>query len=383
MRWIVAVIIAAVLVVAAGGIVYAHFRGGTVAVASVSKPSTCSQTYKLTGLRPSQIAAASPLCLVQTLKFSGEVVGLVGQAYPVGTDDAGPSSMCTTPKRWNNFPQALLAMTIGTKAYRLRIAVPGISEHQAVTINNLGNVVDLASMADPGSDWNQATGSVMLNSDGITGSIDASLLRDVAGARPVHVSGTWACGAPLPAPAVDASVPCASFYALNRLPDADVARMKAGACNAQSLMFSGDLSGTVDHAVTDLSYQSGEGYEGDNQCSQSYGEYTATMKFSIGDETFQLHFEVFDGPPVNPGQYQAQGMTESAPSVTLFLGTADPSNHGVFVFDHRIEWVATQGTLTIAPDMKSGTVDAQLAGPNTTLQPFSNVHVAGSWRCAA
>src|SRR4029077_9174169 len=135
----------------------------------------------------------------QSLKFSGdEVAGAVGQAYPVSTDDAGPTQMCTVPKRWDGFPPAVLAMVIGPKAYRLRISPPGSSEHQAVTINNLANVVELSDFADPNADWNQASGTVTLNADGITGTIDAILLRDVNGAKPVHLPGKWACGAPLP-----------------------------------------------------------------------------------------------------------------------------------------------------------------------------------------
>ncbi len=379
MRWIIAAVIAAVLLLGLAGAAIAHFRGGTASVASVTaKPSTCSDTYRLAALRPSQIAAAKPLCLVESLKFSGEVAGAVGQAYPVNTDDSGPSAMCSVPKRWDGFPQVLLAMTIGGKAYRLRITVPGRSEHQAETLNNLANIVELASISGPSGDWSQATGTLNLDPDGITGTIDARLMRDVAGAQTVHVIGGWACGASL-APAFDPTVPCSSFYALNRLPDAEVARMKAHGCNAENLVFSGDITATVDHALTDLSFPSDNVVYQDNLCDQANGTYKATLKFSIGDESFQLQLIAF-GDPVVPGQLPAQG-SGMVPFVSLHLGNGDPAQHGLFVIDQHIEWEGVGGVFTIAPDMKSGTIDADVSGP--ALQPFSSVHIAGSWRCAA
>jgi len=61
------------------------------------------------------------------------------------------------PSSWDAFPQALLAMVIGSKAYRLRISAPGASAHQAATINNLSSAVELASISDPSTDWSQPT----------------------------------------------------------------------------------------------------------------------------------------------------------------------------------------------------------------------------------
>src|SRR5579859_2496057 len=208
-RWVIAgtVVLAAIAAAILG---IGHLRASGTPVASVQKPSTCADTYKLAALRPSQITAANPVCLIQALKFSGELTGAVGQAFPVGTDDVGPTAMCSVPKRWSGFPQTLLALTVGDKPYRLRIAVQGRSEHQAATINNVANIVELASIVESGGDWNQASGTLTLNADGITGTINASLLRDVAGAQPVRVSGQWACGAPLPKLAADPSAPCAS-----------------------------------------------------------------------------------------------------------------------------------------------------------------------------
>ncbi len=378
-RWTIAGILVGV-VIATGVLVVSGRAGVTPAATAAAKPSTCSDAYKFLSLRPSQIAAAHSVCLVQSLKFTGEVAGSVGEAYPMNADDAGPTSMCSVPKRWDGFPQAMLAMVVGTKAYRLRIAVPGISEHQAVTMNNLGNVVELAGIAGKSSDWNQATGTLTLNPDGVTGTIDATLLRDAAGAQPVQVTGGWACGTAGPAAAFDATIPCSNFYALNHLPDADIARMKANACNAESLAVAGDINATVDHAVTDLSFPSNSVISNDNLCDQAYGLYWATMKFSVGDESFELLLEVGGYPTVRPGEYRFDG-TGLFRNVALYEGSADPSNHGIFAPDGRIEWFDTGGVITLANDLKSGTLDTNVAGPGFT--PFSHIHVTGSWRCAA
>jgi hypothetical protein len=88
MRWIVAAVVGVALLLGAGGMAFAHFRTASVAVASVlRKPSTCQDAYKLLALRPSQITAAHSVCLVQSLKFTGELAGTVGHAYPVNADD--------------------------------------------------------------------------------------------------------------------------------------------------------------------------------------------------------------------------------------------------------------------------------------------------------
>jgi hypothetical protein len=384
MRWILAAIVAAVLLIGAGGVVFAHFKGSAAPSAGVVKPSTCSDTYRRVALRPSQIAAATPLCLVQSLKFSGEVAGAVGQAYPVSTDDSGPTQMCAVPRRWDGFPQATLAMVIGPKAYRLRISPPGSSEHQAVTINNLANIVELSAFADPNADWNQASGTVTLNPDGITGTIDANLLRDVNGAKPVHLTGQWACGAPPPVQGFDASVPCSLFYTLNHLAAADIARMEAHACHVEDLTFRGDISAHLDHAITDTAFTTPPGNSGDGWCGAGGTEYDADLKFSIGDESFLLDLfpRSSSDSPVGPGQYSA-GEEPFSANAQLWFGNADPANHGLFAIDlvSTNFWYGSGGGFTIASDMKSGTIDEAFSG--VLDHAGSTVHITGSWRCAA
>jgi len=377
-RRIAAAIVAGVLLAALGGFVVVRAvssRSGPLLSATTARPTTCVDAYRLLKLRPSQVTAANAVCLNQSIQLSGEVVGSVRQAYTISADTVAPTSMCATPKRWDAYPQALLGFVVGGKGYRLRIAPPGVSEHQALAISNATGLVELGS--DPSVDWSRASGTVNLNADGITGSIEVDLLRDVSGARPVHVAGQWACGAPLPLPTFDANVTCANFYALNQLHVDDVARMKAGGCNAQSLAFSEDVGGQLDHAVTD-SVARHPGYQGDNYCGLINGQYTATLKFTIGDESFLLDLGAYSYYGIGPGQYQAKASGSSI-GVVLFLGRADPDHQGQFVTDDKTFWMGQSGTFTIAPDMKSGTVDAEMHA----VVSDSAVHVKGSWRCAA
>ncbi len=379
-RRVAAAIAGGVLLVALGGFVVVRAvtgRGTPNLIATTSKPSTCTDAYRVLKLRPSDVTAANPVCLKQSLQLSGEVVGSIAEGYSVNADTVTPASMCAKPKRWDAFPQGLLAFVVGGKGYRLRIAPPGVSEHQPVAINVTPGLVELASISDPSIDWSQGRGTLDLNADGITGLIDVSLLRDVAGARPVHITGQWACGAPLPLPTFDATAPCADFYALNRLQDADVTRMKAVGCNGESLTFTEDVSGVVGHAVTD-SIARHPGFQGDNYCGSVNGQYTATFKFSIGDESFLLDLGAESYRGIGPGQYDAVSSGSSI-GVLLSLGVADPAHQGQFMPDEKILWMGQSGSFTIAPDMKSGAVDAELRA----VISGSSVHVKGSWRCAA
>jgi len=154
--------------------------------------------------------------------------------------------------------------------------------------------------------------------------------------------------------------------------------MKASACHAQNLTFSGDISAHLGHAVTDTAIAPQIGYGGDNFCGSGGEEYAAALKFSIGDESFLLDIDASRYPSVGPGRYSAQ-TTGTSNGAVLFLGHADPANHGEFVTDDKVFWLGSSGTLTIARDTKSGSIDANLHGPLSGTG--SNVHIVGSWRC--
>jgi hypothetical protein len=343
-----------------------------------TKASTCDDAFRILKLAPSVVAAARPVCLVQSLQFAGELRGSVGQAYVVDAGGVAPAQMCRVPKRWDNFPQARLALVVGSKPYRLTISPNGYSEHQPVTQNDVAGRVEVASIVDPTADWNQVSGTVAVKADGVSGNIDVQLLRDVAGAQPVHLTGNWTCGTSRTVTA-DPNVPCSLFYSLNELVPADVVRMKAQGCKEENLTFTGAISGHLDHAVNDHSIRPHPGIDGDNYCGAIGEQYDASLKFSIGDESFLLDLNPRTYPSVGPGRYPAAGGPFSA-NAFLWLGQADPTQGGLFQPDAKVFWYGSSGSFTIASDMKSGTIDETFSG--ALSHPSSTVQITGSWRCA-
>jgi hypothetical protein len=155
--------------------------------------------------------------------------------------------------------------------------------------------------------------------------------------------------------------------------------MKIQACNAVDLTFSGDVSGHLDHAITDTTIRAGWiGVGEDNSCVSIKTNYVASLKFSLGDETFDLTVRALNYPSVGPGSYSFDSAGLNA---ILALGHADPEHHGIFLEDRNMFWTATAGSFTIARDMKSGTIDETFTGLKIG-QP-SSVRIVGTWRCAA
>jgi len=380
-RRTVGIAIAALLLLALVGFAGVQFlvhRGASDAALVAAKPTTCDDAFRVLKLAPSVVSAARPVCLAQSLQFSGELRGSVRQGYVVNRDGVAPAAMCTVPKRWDDFPQARLAVVLGSKAYRLTFAASGPSEHQPVTFSNVAGHLDLVSISDPSADWNQATGTFAVNADGISGAIEADLLRDVSGARPVHVNGKWACGASS-TQSSQANVPCSLFYSLNQLQEADVARMRAQSCKAEDLTFSGAITGHLDHAVNDHAIRPHPGIDGDNYCGAIGNQYDASLKFSIGDESFLLNLNPRAYPSVGPGRYAAGSGPFSA-NAFLWLGHADPGQGGLFVPDEKVYWYGSTGNFTIANDMRSGIIDETFSG--VLGHSSSTVHITGSWGCA-
>src|SRR5713226_1131952 len=154
----IAIVVGALLLIGLGGfgvIRLASLHSASTAAFVAPKPTTCVDAYRVLKLTPSEVTSANPVCLNQSLQLSGEVVGAVGQAYTVDPNSVAPTHMCISPKRWNGFPVALLAFVAGGKGYRLRIAAPGSSEHQAVALSSVAGAIELSSISNPSQRWNQ------------------------------------------------------------------------------------------------------------------------------------------------------------------------------------------------------------------------------------
>ena len=82
-----------------------------------------------------------------------------------------------------------------------------------------------------------------------------------------------------------------------------------------------------DHAV-----RPHPGIDGDNYCGAIGNQYDASLKFSIGDESFLLNLNPRAYPSVGPGLYAAGSGPFSA-NAFLWLGQADPGQGGLFLPD--------------------------------------------------
>src|SRR5260370_30658276 len=128
----IAIVVGALLLIGLGafGVVrLASLHSAPTAAFVAPKPTTCTDAYRVLKLTPSEVTSANPVCLNQSLQLSGEVVGAVGQAYTIDSRSVAPTPMCTTPKRWNGFRQALLGFIAGGHGYPPRLAPPRSPQH--------------------------------------------------------------------------------------------------------------------------------------------------------------------------------------------------------------------------------------------------------------
>ncbi|MGH7904422.1 MAG: hypothetical protein ACREPA_09930, partial [Candidatus Dormibacteraceae bacterium] len=268
------------------------------------------------------------------------------------------------------------------------LTIPVAYDHAATDLSSVGGDVSLSQVPDHNQSWGQATGRLSVDASGVAGSLDVSLTRDTQGAAPLLISGRWACGHPAPPPVYDATVSCSLTYALAGLSADAVARLQsAHACLAQDLTLAGGLVFHVDHALNDPTRPPAIGQSPPvNACGVQVDSYLASVYFSSGDETFLLSIvraqdPILDGP-FAPGSFPALYMNDviGQPAPAVNLNLAQPAADGSLGTDQGPAWEATGGTFTVAPDLRSGTVNADLKGG---VSGAETVHLAGAWRCAA
>ncbi len=126
-RRVAAIVAVAVVLVGLGAFGVSRLLAShtTPAATLTAKPTTCADAYGLLKLTPSQITSGTHVCFTQSLRLSGQLEGAVAQAYDVSADSSLPSQACSEPVRWGRYPQAMLAIAVDGKPYRLRISPPG------------------------------------------------------------------------------------------------------------------------------------------------------------------------------------------------------------------------------------------------------------------
>jgi hypothetical protein len=158
-------------------------------------PATCDPIYEALQLRPSDIQALEQAhkCLEQDLTLSGEVTSHVAIAL------LQQPTLCARPNKGDLAHAFTLDFTQGSQLYHLAIQ-PGTpndgSAHDVQISRSADFRTDLSTVDQQSgheSRWRQQSGSLHVSADTASGTIDAVLARDEAGAGQTHMTGSWAC----------------------------------------------------------------------------------------------------------------------------------------------------------------------------------------------
>lgn len=341
---------------------------------SSPSPATCDPIYAAQNLAPSQLEKT--VCLPQDLTFSGEVAGQARVAEV--------ATQCTTSLgRGAPLPAPEFHVIVAGILYQLKFSptetftppetTVTVSQPQAVR-PTVGLVDEASAKAGLPSAWGSAKGTLTFKADGVSGSIDLDVLRDVQGSRSTHISGDWQCGAAAsPQPSSQSGAPCSAIAASNGLSPADAAHIASAPCIAQDLAVTGALNGHVSEGVpVGTATDPGGKSCGDGANSDGLGYFYAPVAFAIASDTVFLRIEMRReaalGPkgPFPAGTYPARYESSNVMFPAAIARTG------------ALKWESSAGQFTIAPDKHSGTIDLEFAAPDT--QP--GIHIKGNWRCA-
>jgi len=381
--------------------------GTTQASPSQPRAATCDDIGRLLELKPSEMedirAGTKGACLSQDLRFSGELTGVAKEAILL----LGNDTPCPRPGRGARMPFANLNISFGDKLYLLNIGsladygTKTAYDHRAKSLElvppkkrvpegglDFGAGLHLAGrqvgISEPPEEWESIKGKLTYDQSGISGLVDATLMRDVTGAVPVHLKGRWRCNEPKLAPSPDPSLaalvgkPCSTLYLAAGTEAATADQLNAeGDCSKEDLNFSGDVTGHVSEGVNRRSEAARPFGSAEDVCaSDLYGRHFA---FAIGEETFRL--TINPGAGQHSGDYGPVNLIDSShpPTLTLDYDPLDfPARDLTGPID-RVQWTSTDGAVHIAGDDASGTIEMQLKGG---VPGNATVHLSGSWRCA-
>jgi hypothetical protein len=332
-------------------------------------PATCESVYGLLGLPPSAIAdsEARHQCVQQDLEVSGEISGSIRAGHLSALGGAA----CVKPVLGADLGGGpRLDVDLGGRLFMLTIRLSGQYRGDASTpIVDVRKAVELAT-ADSTVDYTATAGTMSMDASGYSGAVDLDLQRDVAGAHPVHITGTWSCGPPPLAPSPTSTDPCVDYATLVGLPSPGPGE-SAAPCVPQDLTFTGGLSFSVKQALGGLSRTTGISRACGGTVPDDTYSYYSTQSFAAAGSAYQLSFEISHDRSAGPVPFPSFGPTYvyssgRQPNPTLSLRTG------------LVTWESTAGTFVVASDHRSGSVDMDLRGG---LDANQTVHVSGSWRC--
>lgn len=331
--------------------------------------TTCAQIYRLLRFSPSQVQQDESTggCVHPNLAFAGELQGQVLAAHI--------DQPCPRPQRGATLPTNAYSVEVGGGLYALRLSPAALFDRKTITISAAGAAQQLAELdqepAGTGAatrTWLASSGSFTADATGTAGKLDLSLTRNIAGASPVRLTGSWTCSATQPPTTTPESTgPCGSAYAVANSPD-ETTGLRAGSCQVQAITLSGAVSGQIKDAVEQKVDQGLLGPT--DACGGDAYHFAATLVTGLDGEELTLEMRLrrdpVTGQPLVAGDY-GPASEDVVPSPTVILGAG------------KTHWDSQAGTLTLDASRTSGKLDMDLRGGVTGDQ---SVHISGSWRCA-
>jgi hypothetical protein len=337
---------------------------------AVGPPTSCAQIYALLRFTPAQAQQDESAggCVHPDLAFSGE---LRGRAQVAHVD-----APCAKPQRGASMPSSGYDLTLAGALYTLRLDPFTTFDRKPATLSEAGRTPALAELdqrslgsSAASRTWLASSGTFAADATGTAGKLDLTLTRDISGASPVHLTGSWTCTGRPPATATPQPTgPCSSAYAAALSPE-NAASLRSDSCEPQDLTVSGAINGRISDAAVEKVDQ-GLLPGATDACGGDAHHFAARLVTGLGGEQLTLELRLGTDPATGPrlGAADYGPMSEDvvpSPTVVLHAG--------------QINWGSRAGTLSLDASRTTGRLDMDLAGGVTGTQ---SVHITGLWRCA-
>ena len=309
--------------------------------------------------------SASPQggCLSQGFRMSGELSGTVADAFV--------ETRCPVPLLGERLSATTMDFTLDGHGYRLALD-PGATTflEKPITVTQAGSpMLGRLSVTDTGAAslaaWESTGGSMVIDASGAGGTLALQLLaQNTSGARPLRVDGAWRCAGVVRTSSATPSA-CSTVLSAPHPEGADLVALANAPCQPVSLDLSGALVGHADQAA--LVAPATELQVGCNRTRQGLqAQFDIALDGRLVTITVWLRREPPRGA-LAAGTYPDPGYLEGIDPLPVTVAA------GV------LHWGYKSGTVTLAPDLTGGSMDADLQGGSPEFG--ETVHISGTWRC--
>ena len=302
-------------------------------------------------------------CVTEGFRMSGELSGTVGDAFV--------EIRCPAPLLGERVSSTTMDFRLDGRGYRL-VLNPGAATflEKPITVTQAGSsTLGRLSLTDTGTAalgaWESTGGSMTIDPSGTGGALALQLLaQNTADARPLHLDGAWRCGrgesTSSPTPSA-----CSSLLSAPHPEGADMVALATAPCQPVSLDASGALVGHADQAL--VTAPAADLQPGCNRTSQGLrARFVIALQGRVNTITVWLRREPLRGA-LAAGNYPDPGYLEGIDPLPVTASAG------------LLRWGYKSGTVTLAPDLTSGTMDADLQGGSPDFG--ETVHISGTWRC--